>query len=174
MEVILIRHGEPRYDETTKDDFMRLAGNFGRLTKAGEKQALKRAKDPILKGASLIVSSPYTRALQTAATISRITNIPLTVEHGLHEWEHDTSHELESEDPDTYKTYIANRGVLPKGSKFRYEEYEHLKKRVLKAIKKYKNHDKIIVVCHGIVISTLTHFDDLIEFCGVRVVHLDF
>lgn len=32
------------------------------------------------------VSSPYTRALQTAAIISQKTNIDITVEMDLHEW----------------------------------------------------------------------------------------
>jgi hypothetical protein len=30
----------------------------------------------------------------------------------------------------------------------------------------------VIVVCHGIVMSSLTRFDDIIEHCGVREVDL--
>lgn len=40
----------------------------------------------LIDGCSVIVSSPYTRCLQTAAIVSRIRNIPLKVEVDLHEW----------------------------------------------------------------------------------------
>lgn len=174
MEVILVRHGEPRYDEIAKAGFKGLAGGYGKLTKAGVKQATERAKDPQLKGATLIIASPYTRALQTAAIISRLTNIPLTVEHDLHEWMDDTKFIFDQPIGESYDAYKANKGLKVKGCPYRYETYEQLRKRVTKAIKKHKNHDKVIVVCHGVVMSSLTHFEDLIEFCGTRVVHLNF
>ena len=37
---------------------------------------------------------------------------------------------------------------------------------------KYTQYDQVIVVSHGIAISTLTHFDDVIEHCGVRQITL--
>lgn len=174
MQVILVRHGEPRYDEVTKRKYFGLGGDYGKLTKRGESQALKIAQDPLFKGATLILSSPYTRALQTAANISRITNIPLTVEHDLHEWMNDVKFIFDYPIQESYEAYIKNRGQKIKGLKYRYETYSHLKNRVMKAIKKHKKHEKIIVVCHGIVISSMTHFDDLIEHCGIRVVDINF
>ena len=68
---------------------------------------------------------------------------------------------------------LKNRGVMKENTKYRYETYENLRKRVLESIKKYKNHDKIIVVCHGVVISSLTHFEDLIGFCETREIDLN-
>lgn len=174
MELILVRHGEPRYDEVTERGYVGLGGDYGRLTEKGEQQALERACDPRLKGATLILSSPYTRALQTAATISRMTNIPLTVEHDLHEWMNDTKFRFNYEIHQSWLAYKQNRGLMIKGTPYRYETYEKLKQRVINATKKHKNHDKIIVVCHGVVITTLTHFDDEIEHCGVRVVNSTF
>ncbi|HKM02650.1 MAG TPA: histidine phosphatase family protein [Bacilli bacterium] len=173
MKVILVRHGEPRYDEVTARGFVGLGGGFGRLTAEGEAQALARASDPVFKGATIIVASPYTRALQTAAVISRITNIPLTVEHDLHEWSDDTLFKFDQPIQESYDAYIKNRGVMKENTKYRYETYENLRKRVLESIKKYKNHDKIIVVCHGVVISSLTHFEDLIGFCETREIDLN-
>ncbi len=174
MEIILVRHGEPRYDEVTKRKYFGLGGDYGKLTKRGEQQAIERAVDPVFKGATLILSSPYTRALQTAAIISRVTNIPLTVEHDLHEWMNDTTFKFDYPIQDSYQAYISSRGRKVKGSIYRYETYQHLKTRVEKALKNHKDHKKIIVVCHGVVISSLTHFDDLIEHCGVRVITRDF
>jgi hypothetical protein len=33
---------------------------------------------------------------------------------------------------------------------------------------KYTHYQKVIVVSHGIAISSLTFFDDVIEHCGIR------
>lgn len=48
-------------------------------------QARQVAAHPALAGAQLVLSSPYTRALQTAAEIVRATGLPLAVESDLHE-----------------------------------------------------------------------------------------
>lgn len=170
MEVILIRHGEPRYDEV--DGHMR--GDFGRLTARGAKQAADRASDPRLEGATLIVSSPYTRSLQTAAIISKITNLPLEIEHDLREWTADVKYLFNYDGEEAYLEYIRHQGKLSKTTPFRYETYASVKTRVANAIKKYRDsHKKIIVVCHGIVMSSQTFFEDLIEHCGVRVINVE-
>ncbi len=174
MELVLVRHGEPRYDEVTQRGYVGLGGDYGRLTFRGEQQALERANDERFKGATLIVASPYTRALQTAAIISRITQIPLTVAHDLHEWMNDTEFKFDYPIEEAYQAYIKNKGALPTHSTYRYESYEHLRQRIIKALSTYQNHDKIIVVFHGVAMSSLTDFSDLIEHCGVRVVHLTF
>jgi len=49
-------------------------------------QAEAAARSGLLDGAQLIVSSPYTRCMQTAAIISRLRNLPLTVDIDLHEF----------------------------------------------------------------------------------------
>ena len=174
MQVIMVRHGEPRYDEVTERGQTGLGGDYGRLTEKGEAQALSVASHPLFKGATLIVSSPYTRALQTAAIISRISNIPLTVEHDLHEWMNDTAFIFDYPISDSHRAYSQNKGVQVPGSPYRYESYAHLRTRVLNAIAKHKNHDKIIVVFHGMAMSSLTHVDDTFEHCGVRLVELNF
>ncbi len=167
MEVILIRHGEPRYDEVDGNT----RGDFGRLTSRGVKQATERASDERLQNATLIVSSPYTRALHTAAIISRISGIPLEIEHDLHEWTSDTLYMFNYDGEEAYQEFLKHKGKLSKKSKFRYETYASVQKRVRNAIKKYSNdHKKIIVVCHGIVMSSQTFIEDLIEHCGVRIV----
>ncbi len=172
MEIILIRHGEPRYDEVQSRGYAGMGFELGKLTENGVMQAAKRAADPILKDATLIISSPYTRALQTAAIISRLTQIPLVVENDVHEWMPDTAFQFDYPVEKASEEYWALRGQETSNRRYRWETYEHLKERVKKAILKHKDHEKIIVVCHGIVMSTLTHFDDIIEHCGVRVVTL--
>ncbi len=169
---ILVRHGEPRYDEVLQRHYFGMGYDLGKLTENGIAQAEKRAKDPIFDGADLIISSPYTRALQTAAIISRITNIPLTVENDIHEWMPDTSFKFELDANESFQEYLKAKGVRKSIHKYRWESYETLQKRVVNSLQKYKKYKKAIVVCHGIVISTLTRFDDVIEHCGVREVKL--
>ncbi len=169
MEVILIRHGEPRYDEVDGQS----RGDFGRLTARGVDQATARASDERLQGATLIVSSPYTRALHTAAIISRITTIPLEIEHDLHEWTADMEYLFNYNGEAAYQEFLRLKGKISKGSKFRYETYSAVQNRVRNVLNKYRTeHEKIIVVCHGIVMSSQTFIADLIEHCGVRIINI--
>ncbi|MDX9692116.1 MAG: histidine phosphatase family protein [Acholeplasmataceae bacterium] len=168
---ILVRHGEPRYDEVRERGYVGMGYELGKLTENGEKQAEKVAKNALLKGADLIISSPYTRALQTAAIISNLTGIKLKVENDLHEWMPDTKFIFDYEVSDCYQAYFSSKGVQDSNQKYRFESYKHVKERVEKTLDKYMEYKKVIVVCHGIVISTLTHFDDVIEHCGIREVN---
>ena len=82
----LIRHGEPSYDNLMEHGFYGFGRDLAPLTEDGKKHAEITAKDARLKEATLIVSSPYTRALQTAQIISRETGLRVEVELDLHEW----------------------------------------------------------------------------------------
>mgnify|MGYP001625292290 CR=1 FL=1 len=80
MEMVLIRHGEP---DTAACDSRNFAGQgyeLAPLTQKGVAQAKEAAHSPLLQGAQMILSSPYTRALQTAAEISRVTGLEIRVE----------------------------------------------------------------------------------------------
>ena len=171
-QLILIRHGEPRYDEVLARHYFGMGFDLGKLTDRGVLQAEERAKDPLLQGAEIIVSSPYTRALQTAAIISRITGIKLAVENDLHEWMPDITFKFEMKGNEPYEEYMMAHGVRNASHINHWEEYAAVQKRVKDALEKYKNYKKIIVVSHGIVMSTLTKFDDMIEHCGVRIATL--
>ena len=82
----LIRHGEPVYDHLLENGFWGFGRDFAPFSEKGKEQAEMTAKDIRLKSADIMVSSPYTRALQTAQIISRETGIRVEVELDLHEW----------------------------------------------------------------------------------------
>ncbi len=173
MKVILIRHGEARYDEVRLRKYPNQGFDLGKLSDLGVSQAEKVSKDKRLLDAELIISSPYTRALQTAAIISKNTNIKLTVENDLHEWMPDVDFTSSPLVGEAYNDYIKNRGIDTPNKIINWETYENLKKRTHNALKPYINkYKKVIVVCHGIVMTTFTHFDDLVENCGIREVEL--
>ncbi|PKK97131.1 MAG: histidine phosphatase family protein [Tenericutes bacterium HGW-Tenericutes-3] len=171
-QFIFVRHGEPRYDEVQERGYFGMGYDLGKLTERGVIQAEQRALDPIFEGAELIIASPYTRALQTAAIISRVTQIPLTVENDLHEWMPDTKFLFDQDIHLVFQEYWDAQGKRNVSHKYRWESYEDLQKRVQLTLIKYKNYKKVVVVCHGIVMSTMTRFDDVIEHCGVREVTL--
>lgn len=66
----LVRHGEPDYAALEGSAFFGFERDFAPLSKNGIRQARKAAKDERFKNAERIVSSPYTRALQTAQIIA--------------------------------------------------------------------------------------------------------
>lgn len=171
MKLVLIRHGEPTYEEIK--DYPHQGIGLGKLTEAGIRQAEKVSKDKRLKGATLIISSPYTRALQTASVISRNLNLPLVVETFLHEWMPDVDFTGKS----TRGAYTEYRRFLGKESEHKsinWETYDALKKRTHESLVSYvKKHKKVIVVAHGVVISTFTHFDDMLDFCEIREVDFE-
>ncbi len=172
-KVLLVRHGQPRYDEVESRGYFGMGHEFGRLTKLGEEQAEARASDIRFKDAELILASPYTRALQTAAIISRITGIPLTVENDLHEWLPDTTQKFQVDDWSAlFNEYWNSDGVRTSETKYPWETYEALKTRFNGVLERYKHYKKIIVVCHGLAMSTQTYFKDMIDFCDVREIEI--
>jgi len=78
-----MRHGEP---QRLAFDELGLVG-FGRdlvpLTPRGIELASAAAQSPLLDGAELLVSSPLTRALQTAAIVAGRTGLLVEAELGL-------------------------------------------------------------------------------------------
>lgn len=81
----LVRHGEAVYDHMLESGFWGFGRDFAPLSPKGKQQAEMAARDIRLKSAEIIVSSPYTRALQTAQIISKETGIDVEVDIDLHE-----------------------------------------------------------------------------------------
>lgn len=67
----LIRHGEPTYKPIDERRFIGHGRDLAPLTENGIKGVKETALDNRLKNCEIIVSSPYTRALQTAAILSK-------------------------------------------------------------------------------------------------------
>lgn len=86
LEIILIRHEQADYDCPRIRKFPIVCAGLAPLSPIGIDQAEAVAKSELLNDAELIVSSPYTRALQTAAIISNVRNLKINVEFNLHEW----------------------------------------------------------------------------------------
>ena len=85
MNVYFIRHGQTDYSLKDQKIYQGFGVNLAPLSEEGVRQIEETAKDPRLQGAELILTSPYTRAIQTAAILSRRLDLPIAVETDLHE-----------------------------------------------------------------------------------------
>ena len=145
-----MRHSEPQRMDF---DTLGLIG-FGRdlmpLSSQGIAIADKAAKNSILFDAELIVSSPLTRALQTAGIVARHTGLLIEVEFGLIERCFDLTQKLSAcELEPLYDEYENLCGTWPENKKCNWESITMQHERLKTALNKYLHYKKIIVVAHG-------------------------
>ena len=159
----LVRHGEANYEYMFENGFWGFGRDFAPLSEKGKQQAEITAKDARLKNAEHIVSSPYTRALQTAQIISRETGIQVEVDIDLHEWIPDENNQYEtSEESFAFaREFTEFNGEYPPGKKCRWESLSHMRKRMIRVADKYSDYDKIIFVGHGMVFRCLTYIEKM-------------
>ena len=89
----LIRHGKPDYTYGDTHGFIGQGHDFAPLKAERIEEVIETAKDKRLKEAQIIISSPYTRALQTASIISKETGIDIVVESDIMEWQPDLTYQ---------------------------------------------------------------------------------
>nr|WP_305120954.1 histidine phosphatase family protein [Saccharibacillus sp. JS10] len=161
----LIRHGEPDWEPYKP---LRLKGN-GRdlvpLTARGQDQIVQTSTHPKLKQAELIISSPYTRAMQTAAILSRRLDLDIQVEYDLREWQPDLSFEYDSEERllelrDDFDRY---KGIRPVGEKKLWESREMLVRRLKQTLDRYRMYSHVIVAGHGTLFGSLVGRSDIVH-----------
>lgn len=170
MKIVFIRHGEPDKTEVDKRGFIGQGRDLAPLTELGIKQAEEVSYHPLLKGCQVIVASPYTRALQTAAIISKNTGLDIIVEVDIHEFIPDKAFQVKSEEENQllHKDFIRCFGEYPEGETRQWETITEIINRTKPVFDKYVDlgYEKIMVVAHGGVIRRYTGVD-LIAHCEV-------
>jgi broad specificity phosphatase PhoE len=159
----LIRHGEADYSELMEHHFFGFGRDLAPLSEKGIIQAEQTAKDERLKTAELIISSPYTRALQTAQIISRHTGIEVRVELDLHEWLPDLSNQYTTSEEAfrLAEEFVKCKGVYPIASRKLWETVDDMRKRMRRVADKYAEYDKVILVGHGMALRTLAYIEEM-------------
>ena len=168
VKVIMIRHGEPDYSYFTGPFYEGYGMELGHLTNKGVEQANAVSSDARLDGAELIVSSPFPRALHTAMIISKHRNLDVDIQSGLHEWIPDNPYRF-TEDADYEQPnidFVNYHGERNENSKYHYESLQEVFDRAYKALLPYVNHQKIIVVCHAVLMRAFAYELD-IPHCGI-------
>ncbi len=159
---ILVRHGKPTYNELQKIGFNGCDINFAPLTAEGILEVKKNIEDEIFENSDILISSPYTRTMQTASIIANKYNLDVNVELALHEWVPDIIGNYISKSQMIKNLKIAKRAYQGKTKKkdlpflYNIEPLENVKNRGLMVLDKYSNYNKVIVVTHGMLINMLT------------------
>jgi len=174
MEIVFIRHGKPDYTPCWERGFIGHGKDLACLVPEGIKQAEEVSKNPLLDGSELIVSSPYTRALQTAAIISKNTQLDITVEIDLHEFLPDKTFQYKGKEESyiLHKDFCDCFGSYPVCETRKWETIEEIKNRVIAVMKRYLMYNKIIVVAHGGVIRRFTGGAE-VNLCTPYIVNFD-
>lgn len=164
MEIIFVRHSEPDYSNLNKDLCNALV-NLCPLSEKGIKLAEEnKFLEEEIKDA-IILSSPYTRALQTASIMSSNTNKSIIVEPLLHEWLPSKSFNINCmeifERDKIYKRLKENDYLLED-----IESKEEMIVRLKTVLDKYKNlgYKKIVIFAHSRLISSFLEIKYL-DFC---------
>ena len=174
MKIVFIRHGEPNKAEVDKRGFIGQGRDMAPLTELGIKQAEEVSLNPLLENCQVIVSSPYTRALQTAAIISKNTGLDIKVEIDIHEFIPDKTFQVKGEDENKilHEDFMHCQGEYPEGEVRKWETITEIINRSKRVFNKYVDlgYERIVVVAHGGVIRRYTGVG-LIEHCGICEVH---
>jgi broad specificity phosphatase PhoE len=159
----LIRHGKADWDDCYTRGLTGFRTDFTKLTTLGKEQLEDTSKDERLSKASVILSSPYTRALESAAILSKNLQIKIEVEYDLHEWLPDTTgiYKSQLEIFGLADDFERNHGIYPDGETRRWETLLLLKTRVSRVLQKYLNVEVVIVVCHEMAIWSVTGTRDV-------------
>lgn len=160
MELVLIRHGMTDYTPADERGFIGHGRDLAPLNEVGVAQAEAVALAPQLRDCQLILSSPYTRALHTAAIISRVTGLKLHVEMDLREWQPDRTHLYDSIQDvwASQAAYDEHRGIHPPGEPPLWESTQEMIDRLHPVLDRYlaAGWRKLAIVAHGMVIGRLT------------------
>lgn len=158
---ILIRHGETSYNEVKNLGFKGHGLALSPLNSNGIKEIETLSKNKIFENSDILISSPYTRAMQTASIIGNKYNLKVNVELLLHEWLPDLTYEYNDELVffKNYKIAFKEYKMKQEGKNFTYndkiESLENLKTRAINTLRKYYGYNKVIVVTHSLLIHLL-------------------
>ncbi|WP_413282713.1 histidine phosphatase family protein [Vibrio sp. MA40-2] len=168
MEIVFVRHGVPDYRLSDERKMTQLEKDYAPITRECIPFIKSQSELPVFSDADIIISSPYTRALQTAEIINRQHRLELFVEHDLREWIADMSGgyiELEERD----RRWQEYRSSLKSGRECRNAEYEtayNLKSRVISVLERYQDFRKVVIVAHFNVLESLLGFQEEGIGCG--------
>lgn len=159
MTIYFIRHGEPNYSFINSNDNCQWA-NLAPLSSCGINQAINLKYFEDLQN-KVILSSPYTRALQTATILADGKNV--IIEPKLHEWLPSKNFSIKASEIEN-----ANRDYKNNVQNCNYETKEEMITRMNSVLDKYKYYNDIIIVAHSRLITTY------LQSIGINKKHLSY
>ena len=167
MEIYFIRHSKPNYSFINKNMNCQWS-NLAPLNEDGVLLAKQLRNNKELEN-GIIISSPYTRALQTATIFANGKDV--IVEPLLHEWLPSKSFTILAKDVNLANKEYKKSCLENKSNDFDFETNEEMINRMNLFIEKYKNYEKLIVFSHSRLMSTFLRRKDF-DFCEVEKYYL--
>jgi broad specificity phosphatase PhoE len=163
-----MRHGQADFSGPSKWNAPGWSAELAPLTETGEKQVMQQIGKILEFDPEIVLSSPATRALQSALLLHSKLTVPFKVEFDLHEWVPDCNFKWRNlqEVEQLWADFIQYNGEYPEGETRPWETLSHMRSRAVYILHKYINYKRVLVVCHGVLIKSLTneiHFDTHID-----------
>ena len=160
--IYLVRHGEADYELIGKRRWPGKLADLAPLTDRGRRQAETAAEWLAGVGAVKLLSSPFTRTMETAGAVSCRASLDIEVELDLHEWLPDDTfrwHDLAG-----VRALVADfdscGGEWPPGERRVWEPLSSVRRRASAALRRavadIEGSGSLIAVCHEMVIRSVT------------------
>lgn len=159
MPVLLMRHAEPDWAVVQGRGWVGAAHDLAPLTARGRSQAVSAAVELAGKGIARVVSSPMTRALQTASLVAHKLGLPLGVDIDLREWLPDDTFRWRTgeEVATAYADLVAHGGEHPLHGSRTWEAISAVEARARAVLDPLAAQEGLVLaVCHEVVIAALT------------------
>jgi broad specificity phosphatase PhoE len=159
VPVILLRHGETDWDLVNAHGWPGAANDLAPLTPAGVRQAEAAAELLSSQPVERVLTSPMTRAMQTAAIVGARLGVPLQVALDLREWCPDQTYRwtTSAQVLAAYDDFLAHDGDRPDDHALHWERLPEVRGRALGVLAPYAAApDTVVAVCHEVVIHALT------------------
>jgi len=160
--IYLVRHGEADYGLIHKRRWPGKLADLAPLTARGAEQAAAAADQLAKVGAVRLLSSPFTRTMQTASAVSCRIGLVIEVELDLHEWLPDDTfrwHDL-AEVRELVAEFDSCGGEWPPGERRVWEPLSSVRRRASAALSRAADglagSGSLIAVCHEMVIRSVT------------------
>ncbi|MGR5520146.1 histidine phosphatase family protein [Vibrio sp. PNB22_4_2] len=168
MDIVFVRHGVPDFSLADERQMTQLEKDYAPLSRDHLPVLQEKLNHPIFDEAEIIISSPYTRTLQTAEILNRHRGLSLFVEHDLRVWRADKEGgyiTLNERDRRWYEYREQLKACIPM-TDTRYEHVDELKARAESVLERYRQYRKVVVVSHFNVFEALQGFQEVGLSCG--------
>lgn len=170
---LLMRHAQPDF---TGLERLKAAGwpvDIAPLDPSGEQQVIGQMKQIAEFSPEIIISSPLTRALQTAVLVLVELRLPFRVEFDLRDWMPDLRyHRLTMDELRARQSeFNGLKGEWPEGETRPWETASNMHQRVSAVLGRYLNHRRVMAVSHQRPIQAVTGAS-AVELAGLRYLEL--
>ncbi len=160
--IYLVRHGEADYELIDKRRWPGKLADLAPLTARGREQAAAAGERLVDVGAVKLLSSPFTRTMQTASAVSCRIALSIDVELDLHEWLPDDTfrwHDL-ADVRELVADFDSYGGEWPAGERRVWEPLSSVRHRTARTLRRaaagIADGGSLIAVCHEMVIRSVT------------------